>query len=886
MSMEFEARIRDGLNIVRRVLDQNRNPSVAADVEHAYDDKFLLAEFLTAGACGALTNSLEQLGLNSTILNETYNTSKDKKSRVTLRFSLSQECKFIKEQITEIENPTSNVTEVSGARNFSVKSKTITKLKEFLWNYNMNYTISIYMGTQVESATVILSSEKTAELKTRSSSSPHPSTSISDPIDADITWLIQQLNEEQQLCFGIDRSDTKCHTPRRNKDINAAVDFYSTVLAPWCRSSDRLIHEVWNTNIPILSNPTNCDLTMINSNRELVIPILPLLERKHDNLITEENDKTNSSTVLPRSDLQAMLSEQSRALTEKVGTLLKVYPKNSFPNSQDGTTRLVFLHIVDICNTYEIAVNYIERMIYDQLVRALGKVVTADDFGEYMLYHNRKVFKTLYAPRALSYSVRSGECAPEGFFSIERVSNCAGEIDEAITTTVRKLETDANMKFDLNAASQITFSGNRYIHSFINHRFSTQQNHHNLVASTRQFCSYIVLLGRIGGNDLFLPTGAFVLKNKDEMTIPLILEEVPSPKQFKSAIESLSPEQQRFAKSYRSMQLESTLFGMCVIQVKPQLERVLNLNPGALQKEIALTQDLTEIFIDYQIASDLLSFQCDMFTDPDDVPGSEKISAVKKRVGEIKAMLKAAKEEEIENKKLEAKAANPFHSSSSSSCSGDSSNSYSDDEDCYEGEKLEEAFCDEDDAGNELDMLCSAVEDASFICDDKQLCPTEAPKEAPKEQPKPTQAAQQKVSAPIQQNAMDISQIPSILEKRFEAEDTDDALRPTIIKTGDCWLLSSREGLLKEPELVAVFEEDQKELKNRAFDLLDAITRSGALDITDVDLHVIVATTHCFDKSLMDTVVQDNTNPIEKLQKSTLIAATTIHGKPEEVLLK
>ncbi|CAE8626603.1 unnamed protein product [Polarella glacialis] len=37
---------------------------------------------------------------------------------------------------------------------------------------------------------------------------------------------------------------------------------------------------------------------------------------------------------------------------------------------------------------------------------------------------------------------------------------------------------------------------------------------------------------------------------------------IPTPKEFKDAIESLSPEQQSFAKAFRAMQLESTLFGI------------------------------------------------------------------------------------------------------------------------------------------------------------------------------------------------------------------------------------------------------------------------------------------------------------------------------------
>ena len=43
-------------------------------------------------------------------------------------------------------------------------------------------------------------------------------------------------------------------------------------------------------------------------------------------------------------------------------------------------------------------------------------------------------------------------------------------------------------------------------------------------------------------------------------------------------------------------------------------------------------------------------------------------------------------------------------------------------------------------------------------------------------------------------------------------------------------------------------------------------------------LHVVIAATHCFDKTLMNTIVQDNVNPIEKVERSSLIVASTIHN--------
>ena len=49
--------------------------------------------------------------------------------------------------------------------------------------------------------------------------------------------------------------------------------------------------------------------------------------------------------------------------------------------------------------------------------------------------------------------------------------------------------------------------------------------------------------------------------------------------------------------------------------------------------------------------------------------------------------------------------------------------------------------------------------------------------------------------------------------------------------------------------------------------------------IDNTDLHVVLMSTHCFDKTLMNTIVQKNTNPIEKMEQSTLIMASVVHGR-------
>eukprot|EP00754_Rhynchopus_humris_P033535 Rhum_TRINITY_DN15470_c7_g12::Rhum_TRINITY_DN15470_c7_g12_i2::g.158711::m.158711 len=126
------------------------------------------------------------------------------------------------------------------------------------------------------------------------------------------------------------------------------------------------------------------------------------------------------------------------------------------------------------------------------------------------------------------------------------------------------------MRFALNASSEVRFGGERFVHSYICHRFSTEAMPSlQLVGRARQFSGFVLLVGAIGGADVFLPKAAMIVQNKDDFKLPLLLDEIPTPKEFRDAIESLSPEQQRFAKAYRGMQLEATLFGVCVVQIKP-----------------------------------------------------------------------------------------------------------------------------------------------------------------------------------------------------------------------------------------------------------------------------------------------------------------------------
>ena len=138
----------------------------------------------------------------------------------------------------------------------------------------------------------------------------------------------------------------------------------------------------------------------------------------------------------------------------------------------------------------------------------------------------------------------------------------------------------------------------------------------------------------------------------------------------------------------------------------------------------------------------------------------------------------------------------------------------------------------------------------------------------------------------INSHTIDFTKVPSTLEGRFEEFDTDNSLRPTIINFGDSWEKRSFRSLRGKPVESILGAKEQDDEKRKCFDLLDALSCSGSLEIDCASLHVIVAATHCFDESIIDTVVQQNINPIEKLERSLLIVASTIQDKPARELVR
>uniref|UniRef100_A0A6B2KY13 TerB-C domain-containing protein n=1 Tax=Arcella intermedia TaxID=1963864 RepID=A0A6B2KY13_9EUKA len=736
------------------------------------------------------------------------------------------------------------------------------------------------------------------------------------------------------------------------------------MLYQWCgRLRSFFLEEIFN-----LQPDHNCDISKLHS-RDIFNPVVPLFEvpSKKDEgrmkLKTARSEKPGTLTssehqrpgVLDFSNFFSFIEEHKKSIKEKLSDL-SIFPSNDklVTFSEAKLVTLVY-HLRDIAQHFSDGVEYIEKMLFDQIVQAIGKEVTPVDFTNYMRYHNRVLFKAEYLPKGFCYPIKRPDHYPEGVLSIESELN-DGSLPQSIPTVVRSAPAMRPMKFALNASTEVTFMGHRYLHAWVSHQFSGDTGY-NLYMNARahQFSSFILLIGTMGAVDLFQPKYGIIIQNKDDLKIPLMVETIPTPKQFRDAIESLSPEQQRFAKAYRSMQLSGTLFSICVIQIKPQMEKLLRLPQDSLTKEIQLSQDLMELFIKYQIPSDLLTYD-----GPENAPVATKITSVQQNVNSIKEVIQKAIQLQIKEQLKQQAYLHPTpilpppEPEPILEVYEEEERDYRE----YELDMKMDKMMLFDDAPVQMSLsldMVSIKEDiapkrekevmkkksaapaksrkamapspspakpsaapssnASSIAVPKspvaeaKVAPAEAPKAAtPAEPPKPaTPAEPPKPATPettqpqekakellpatsaIQiatEEEPDYTKIPTSLDDKYGKYDEDNALHATTITASTPWSMSFQANILSPRQTKSLEVADLETAKNAAFDLLDALTCSGAILVEDADFHVLLGVAHQFEKSLMGTLVQDNINPIEKLERSVLLTATTVMGKDVKELVK
>lgn len=986
---------------VKKILENSRNPRLAEDEEHKYDDKYALAEFLTNTAVASEMNALERLGMDPEKLMKVSGWIHDDKKTATIRFQARDACSFLREtdvsvttgeKEVETSTATSNTSTgflgmTSAAKTETVKTKVVTKIKEYHWRVEVGYRIIVFPGTdagqaieldsRTNSTIIVTSGGMAGGVSERRPATPIPEKTDHPPVDADITWFIKMIDPKEQACqFKIDRNSVKalrtCKTPRRNDDVDAAFEFHAS-LYDWTQVTQgffvqRVEREILGKHNPVkkqkpasTASPESVEagtrgiihgLTKEPSfNGKMVIiceyskeqqrfrvdpvnptdGLPPTLLVKPANVRIDDNLEPSLSgvsadsvfspvvplmennSVLPMGEVANFLTEQCRSLDEVIDGLAKTYPPRQLAklvSVAEATVILVCQHMQNLATCYQDGVDYVENMLQSQLVQAIGKEIRSKDFDQFIAFHSHRLFRREYSPEPFTFAVRRPDHFPDGVLTIE----CVRQKNEPIHTMKRLVsgKTCPPICMPINAATSIELSGDRYLHGWMQHRFKTKpKNEYQLVARARQFSSFMLVLGTMMGPGVFDPKDAIILQNKDEVLIPLLVNTLPSAKDFKDSIASLSPEQQAFAKSFRTMQLESSVFAVAVIQLKPQLEKVLGLPDGALTKEIQLTQDLMSLFVDYQIPTDLMSFD-----GTEEASVSAKLAAVRDHVKGVIDVIDKTKEKQLveEERKADMRAEMNFDGMPPPAPFrgpfGDNSGPHA------------MAYGSAAPAGS-LMTDQSEASAKSPKPDGRRMLRTKGTPNRAERSPVPRKkgalraapaheadafsmssdprsasapsvtARAETVQPPSDHNdhvslwteEADFTVIPKILDDRMSRLDTDNALRSTIIKAGPTWQMARQENLLASMKTGPLSATDVEEEKKKAFDLLDAISRSGSLPIESSELHVVVGVAHCFDNDVMGSIIQDNINPIEKVERSALLIASTVYGQPPAMLV-
>eukprot|EP01065_Artemidia_motanka_P051881 TRINITY_DN921_c0_g1_i3.p1 TRINITY_DN921_c0_g1~~TRINITY_DN921_c0_g1_i3.p1 ORF type:complete len:921 (+),score=161.47 TRINITY_DN921_c0_g1_i3:64-2826(+) len=882
----FRCRMDNALKVVAKVLSAERVPRHPADVSHTYADKFLIAELSTRSAVASLDMVLRRVCTHTPWDSTATDLRRAVQSAmaVTMRFAATTKCAFKESKTRKVDSDVEHVR--TGP--FGGRSKTVTTIHEHFWDIDATWELSVYTGTDVDGRVVLARGHCAHVTKTTGSepSMPMPKHQEHPPSEVSMDWLLKHTTDDG-VSFDIDRGVPSCWTPRRNQDVDQALVFFRRFEQFLECVTHHVRSKLWKLQLQ-----HSYDLSPI-SDTGLFNPIMAMCA-------LEKKSGAPAASLSP-SDLALLMKEEERTLTGRLEQLERALPgedSGQLITAASARLAVLCLHAGALCDGHRVAVAAVEDMLRKQLIAAIGKEVGPDDFAEYMDFHNRRLFQEPYRPKPFSYAVRRPDHFPEGAVSIEVAESPHSGDSKPINTFVASSRATTPMTFPLSASADLYFYGERHLHACLMHRFSGQSGPFlRLCARARQFSSFILLVGKISAKDAFAPSAALIIQNKDDLVLPLLLETLPTPKEFRDAVESLSPEQRAFAKAYRSMQLASTVFGVLVIQIKPQLERLLNLAPDALTKEVALTQDLMEMFIKYQLPSDLIKFD-----GPESTSGKDRLAAVKEHVKSLRRVTAAFREKELREEEEAARMRGPrqtgLHVPPSPTSTPTS---------VPPGTGVQ--FFSDDDSDCCTFLCCSAASAASarhharvdvdgggapclMAMESSQTQQQQSGElSVPGRAAEPQQFQQPQRGLPGHGSpaprSVDYTAIPRLLDGQFEALDEDAAVRPTIIKPVEgMWTKKSQAGLLSDAVSNSLYEAEQRTEKDRAFDLLDALSRSGSLPVEDASLHVVLAATHCFEETLMNTVVRRNLNPIEKTERSCLIMSSVVRGMPASELIE
>jgi hypothetical protein len=350
--------------------------------------------------------------------------------------------------------------------------------------------------------------------------------------------------------FAIARDDPACRTPRRNPQMEELLASCRE-LGEWCDSVEAALERVRITPFGV------------GQMEHVELPILPLVAGG------EKMIESVAASFRTAWHAAGIVEEKRFASIGVLGAMAWQLRKN---------------------------VDKVEQMLHDQLVAVIGTGrVTRNHLEEHFRLSLRDVLSEIH------YCVRrDDESDPEGSLTVGE----EGRGWMCVRSTPRR----SLLQFAISASTNVHCEPVTRMHGVMRFQVGDeeQQPKAALSIAARHFGAVIVVMGRLEGERM-MGQHAVLVRDRQTLEIPLLLEVLPTQKEFRDAISGLSREQRTFAEQYRAMQLSAATFGVLVIPVKPALERLLCVPRLTCTRELALTRSVLSLMLEYHISPDLLS---------------------------------------------------------------------------------------------------------------------------------------------------------------------------------------------------------------------------------------------------------------------------------------
>ena len=862
-----------------------------------YSDKFSCVETLIDSMIACVAETLNLIGIGSECITELY--KKKPNGKIYLTLKSEEECSFKEkvEKSTEIQKSTGNVERLL---NFVVSK---VKVSEY-WKWNYKYSHRAYLSTgsnSNEEPIQVWSGSGTATLETTTDLNPRSRNTIHQTLEVDITWFGRSISQIPSN-FTINKNSPFCFTPTNNEEVSKMlialdklVAFFHSVDLFFSDIND--LHPNTATSLVVLPSDVLSDI-------ETGLPVLPLV-----NLNGTDSDLILTSF---KQSLQNQISNFAAADNVTVGLV----------QMKEATIVASARMITFLSEGVKCSIKYLEGMTLAVISHIVSGEITPSELDSAICWYlNKNILNDKkHHLKALMFPIRSLHSHPEGMLEI--IDFDTGKTLHTVCRTIERAK--QSWSFSLSATAKVVCDGQILVNGFVSNVIKNSNSNKVLSLSSNQISSYVVILGKLSGVGEVIVSHALIVRNRESFSIPLSFTEIPSAEEFQEAISSLSPEQQRFANAYRSMQLEGTLFTVGVIHIKPQLESVLNLPQGALTKEIDFSQDILSCMITRQVSADFLCANSESSIPP--------IEQVRSNYERINRLIQLEKEDELKDiarsknlEKLRLAAVDletrkqwresyikttwsANFVSSGSMClapakcrSGGGGGFFSRSSKSSGPQKLRK---------RKVAMSAAPIASNSGISVKKkdEAPKLEIPPPKPSEPEKPTPEPEMPLPEPapevIQEQesesttnnttvgihsivssstTWDYSLIPTQLENRFleVGKAPCSQLRPvTITPNPSGWKKCEYKSILSAASPPKILKSnDVKSHKESALTLLDALTKSGNLPLCETSLYVLFGFNCSWSDSIIQSSVRHNINPIHVATNAVVEIANVLHEK-------